>query len=307
MPAAVGGTWTIKDVCEKCQEYTDRNVDRPFVRAVTVLEARHHFGIPDRYGQVPEPLQLTGKIEQDGSPALVTIDRREPGFRMLPSEEWLDDHTFQFGAEATEFAEHKRVKFERLARRHRQVEDLGQEARTIERPHVICDHTTDARLKLPIDLWARFAAKVALAVTPELCDGWLGTPAWAYLRNVMRGKRPPPQPGFKDLRREPTPLCTHRLGRYFRPPEHVLWARQAGDAAVLHIVLFGEQIYYVPLGHWRLASGGRAWLFDPVSRRLEKLSESLWLARVAERFDDPRPEELPPPLLSAGRKDASAA
>ena len=30
IPAALGGSWTVIDVCETCQEWANREIDRPF-------------------------------------------------------------------------------------------------------------------------------------------------------------------------------------------------------------------------------------------------------------------------------------
>jgi hypothetical protein len=300
MPAALGGTWTIQDVCGSCQTYTDRYVDRPFVRALPILEARNHYRIPDRYGAIPPAVRLIGRIEQDGSPAAVTLDRADPQFRMLPVEEWLDKNTIRFGAEAAEYSKHKNLKLARLRKQHNSVEDLGEEAHVIERPYVVCDHESDKRMKLPADLWARFVAKVALAVGPEeMGETWLQSEAASYLRALLRGQRPAPLAGFEPPHKQPSALWEGPLGRYYRPPEHVIWPRQNGEAAWIHVVLFGELSYGLPLGHVVLPGNPTVRRFDPVARRFEALTESLWFAHVAERFDRRRGAFFPPPLSPA--------
>ena len=51
--AALGGTWTVNDVCETCQRWAATEIDEPFSQMLWTLEKRHRLRIPDRYGKVP--------------------------------------------------------------------------------------------------------------------------------------------------------------------------------------------------------------------------------------------------------------
>jgi hypothetical protein len=62
IPAALGGSWTVMDVCETCQEWANREIDRPFNQSLWVLEQRHRHRIPDRYGNVPDAPRVEATV-----------------------------------------------------------------------------------------------------------------------------------------------------------------------------------------------------------------------------------------------------
>jgi HNH endonuclease len=277
LPAATGSELTERDTCLTCNQRANREVDGPFSRELWVREHRHRHGTRDRYGKTTPAPVVPCELE-DGSKILTIMERT--GWRpyLPPSEEWVDDNTFRIGADASDADEVLAKKLKRLGRKFEQVE-MGPREVESSRPFVRFLYKLDARL------WPRLGAKVALALAPyALGNDWLHSDAANGLRATLWNTDEWCGAAATQLRPVSHTMGNDDFGRYFEPPEHVLWFLPTEHGPVLWMVLFGEWLYGVPLGEgWELRDQP-AWWLDPVARTVDRTTWGQSIQRIALRF-----------------------
>jgi hypothetical protein len=170
IPAALGGAWTVMDVCEACQERANIEIDRPFTQSLWVLEQRHRLRIPDRYGNVPDAPRLNATVA-DGRPAIVTLSPGGWELELPPSNRaGEEDGALEIAVSVDDEAEYIAKKIKRFER-----DNPGFTWKTTKRevsPVVPLD--VSFPFSIPMTLWPRFAVKVAVTVGRELHgEQWL--------------------------------------------------------------------------------------------------------------------------------------
>jgi HNH endonuclease len=279
--AALGGTWTVNNVCETCQRWAASEIDEPFSQMLWTLEKRHRLRIPDRYGKVPlAPHQDVTLV--DGRKGRITLVR-EGGWHLeiFPSRSDADDGSIDARLSAdneTETLRKWQARFERdnpgftWQIRDRQVEP---------RDHI--DVTFP--FSMSMTLWPRFAVKVGLNVGRELFgQAWLESEHGMTLNRLLWNT---------ETKIQMKPLPTGRLPwsiRGYEPgPDHVLYVNIGVDGRpMLLISLFGEETYGVPLGDEPLPEK-TVWLLHVHERSEERISRDEFFRRIITSLPPPVP------------------
>src|SRR5580704_5356745 len=88
IPESLGNTSLILPkgvVCDKCNNYFSREIERPFLESESIRVMRFHQGLESKKGRVPS---LTGLITPE-IPAIVTrFPRRDFTSVAVPTESW---------------------------------------------------------------------------------------------------------------------------------------------------------------------------------------------------------------------------
>jgi hypothetical protein len=220
------------------------------------------------------------------------------GFTKDGAHAWMDDdgqphvrgHILP-GTEAGSF-EIRATSEEEANKLARRVErDAVAEGKAVERGEL--EHSEGrveitSIMKASTAVWARMAAKIALATASHVFD-----PAWrmsdeAYdLRHVLRDE-PSRLLGDKP-RAFPKPIV-EPFNLLVQPPDHVLFfQRDSQDRVLLFTILFGEQVIAIPVGSPMESLPSTAWRLEPSrpNARGETTFDGLML-RYIERLDDER-------------------
>jgi HNH endonuclease len=265
--AALGGTWTVADICQECQGKVGREIDEPISKLDWIVARRHRHRIPDRYGRVPPAPVIPGTLE-DGAPALNTLTRAGNRLKFLPVERSRSDGSLEITVSVEDEAEYVNKKLERLARANPgySFEVGSRQKRRID----------EVEFSFPFSiartLWPRFAAKVALNVGRELRgERWLRDEHALVLHELLWARESPlPLPWNPVLPALPQPETAWRSHGWNPPPDHVVLAINGPYGPFVQIVLFGEYTYCVPLGGPELDEQ-RAWVLHTLARKCERL------------------------------------
>lgn len=157
--AALGGAWTVRDVCDDCQKWANKEIDEPFAQTTIMRSRRHRLKIPDRYGNVPDaPTQVVDLA--DGRKGRITFDGdgRGPELEIFPSRVDLGD-----GKSKIQVSVDQEVAYLNKLRARFESANPGLtfavSAREVA-PHVPVEVTHP--ISWSLTLWPRFAVKVAL-------------------------------------------------------------------------------------------------------------------------------------------------
>ncbi len=240
MPAALGGAWTVTNVCDACQEQANVEIDRPFTQSLWVLDQRHRLGIPDRYGNVPDAPRVNAQVA-DGRPAIVTLSPEGWKLELPPLSRAGEEHrALQITVSVDDAAEYIGKKLKRFER-----DNPGFTWKIAKReiaPHVPLD--VSFPFSMPLTLWPRFGVKVALTVGRELHgEQWLGSNHGLLLNRLLSGPRRSSNESSTDE--------ADVLG-WTPPPDHVVIAMDGYNeytGPMVLITLFDENSYAVPLGN----------------------------------------------------------
>lgn len=241
LPAALGTNLTTRRVCRACNQRAGVEVDQPWLSEHRVEESRRLLGLPDRRGRAPGVLSFRGQLE-DGSPALVTLEGDEVSMRRLPVQ---DMHPW--GVTLSGYTEDEADRaWQRLVE---QGIPLSDPVTVVERGPL----TVTVRRESAVDLWPRFAAKVALAFASTFADdAWASSDSAAQLREVLWNGHPDTK---QDALAHPgiawsaLPLIVQPWAAPLRIGEHLLACeRTEEEGSGICLVLFGDLIYRVPAG-----------------------------------------------------------
>ena len=271
IPAALGGTWTVMDVCEACQEWANVEIDRPFTQSLWVLEQRHRLRIPDRYGNVPDAPRVNATVA-DGRTAIVTLNPGGWDLELPPSSRSGEaDGELQITVSVDDEADYIATKIRRFER-----DNPGLTWKTAKReiaPHVPLE--VSFPFSIPMTLWPRFGVKVALTVGRELHgEAWLRSEHGLLLHRLLWNQE-------QKVRTNPLPTKSTIWARsgWTPPPDHILMTVDTHGTPMLLITLFGEDTYGVPLGE-RPPVGGAAWVLHTREARWERLSADDFVTRI---------------------------
>jgi HNH endonuclease len=271
IPAALGGTWTVMNVCKVCQERANIEIDRPFTQSLWVLEQRHRLRIPDRYGNVPDAPRVRATVA-DGRTAVVTLN--PGGWKLdLPpsSRSGAGGGALQITVSVDDEADYIAKKIKRFER------DNPGFTWQITKRQIVSDAPLDVSFpfSIPLTLWPRFAVKVALTVGRELYgEEWLRSDHGLLLHRLLWNEE-------QKVRMNPLPTKSTiwaGLG-WTPPPNHVFVTVDSYGAPMLLITLFGEDTYGVPLGA-PAPPGGAAWVLHTHGRTWERLSADDFITRI---------------------------
>ena len=278
IPAALGGAWTVTDVCTTCQEKANVEIDRPFAQSLWVREQRHRLRIPDRYGNIPDAPRVNATVA-DGRPAIITL--RPGGWELeLPpsSRAGNDDGTLEITVSIDEEAEYISRKIKRFERDNPGF-TWGTTKRQIT-PHVPLEASFP--FSIPFTLWPRFAVKVALNIGRDLHgDTWLRSDHWFLLNRLLWGHEK--QVAMKPL---PTKRAFWARSGWTPPPDHVIMTLHDPENPMVLITLFGEDSYAVPLGE-PSPPGGAAWVLHTQERTWERMSAEGLITRIVAAVAPP--------------------
>jgi hypothetical protein len=281
--AALGGAWTVRDVCRVCQEDMGREVDQPFSQMLWVREQRHRHRIPDRYRHVPDAPKVHGTVE-DGRGGRLTLVR-EGGWqlRVLPSIEPLEDGSINLRISADDEPEYLEKKLARLQKANPGFRyEVG--TRTISKAAA---ETFSFDFSISQRLWPRFAIKVALNVGREVYgQDWLTTPHAMLLHEILWDRDT--QTVMKPL---PTRDVLWKRSGWSAVPNHVVMAVNTPWGPFLNLALFGEDTYGVPLGDQSIQKE-TVWLLHTHEERCECLSTNdFWMRVIVESQSQPEEGE----------------
>jgi hypothetical protein len=271
--AAIGGTWTVKDICKTCQKWAGEEIDGPFAQTIFLQEKRHRLKIPDRYGNLPDaPTQDVTLV--DGRRGRITFkaDGNGPELEIFPSRIDLGDgrSTIQISVnQELAYLEKLRQRFEK-ANPGFTFEVSSREIAShdpVEVTHPITWSLT---------LWPRFGVKVAMNVGRELWGkNWLTSDHGMLLHRLLWGT---------ETRIKMNPFPTTGPISQGLPiengPDHLLWVNRGprGEPMLL-IQLFGEETYGVPLGPSTLPEK-TVWLLHVHQGSHEHVTEDEYFHRI---------------------------
>ena len=271
IPAALGGTWTVMDICKSCQEWANVEIDQPFNQSLWVLEQRRRHRVPDRYGKVPDAPRVEASVA-DGRKAFVTLNPGGWDLEILPSSRPGEDNgALQISVSVDDEAAYIATKLKRFER-----DNPGFTWKTAKRelaPHVPLD--VRFPFSIPMTLWPRLAVKVALTVGRELYgEDWLRSNHGLLLHRLLWDQE-------RTVRMNPLPTkkTIWPVSGWKPPPDHVLMTVDTYGTPMLLITLFGEDTYGVPLGETP-PPGGAAWVLHTHERTWERLSADNFIRRI---------------------------
>jgi HNH endonuclease/SEC-C motif len=260
MPAALGGEWKTRQVCDACQERANEVADQLIVKDFLVVFLRAAYQVGDRNHRVP--LAPRFEVPLDGGGVVkVTLDSE--GTRLE-------------GATSPAVAALLGIQGASARDQDRLRELVGDDVR--EKLHDPVELARARQIeRTPPMAWSRFMAKLALACGRKAYgDSWMDGPHARQLSADLRSDEPPK---LAEQREHFPPLGETWP---FLPPRHVLWIDDVGEAAVLHVVIFGQVLGAVPINQAGAPSEYSAWRFDPKKRDFNHSSyPAIWHAMVA--------------------------
>lgn len=264
MPAALGGVWTTEDVCDSCQRRANEVADHLVAKDFLVQFLRSAYEIPDRTGRAPLAPRFAIPLPdgQRGS-VIVTVegDGAKLEGKMSPAVAALLQLEGKTRQDEVRLRELVGADVRQLLHNPRELSRQIQKERT------------------PPEAWSRFIAKLALACGRKAYgEEWLGGAHAKMLSADLLSAEPPKL----SQQREHYPPLGETWP--FLPPKHILWIDDVADAAILHVVLFGQVLGAVPINHAGAPSPDQstAWRFDPKKGDFSHTSyPAIWHAMVA--------------------------
>lgn len=263
MPAALGGDWRTREVCDSCQTRAARVADELITKDFLVLFLRSAYQISDRQNVVPLAPRFTVPLEEGG---VVKVTLRSGGATLEGAMSPVVAALLDLKGES-----------EQDQTRLREIvgDDVGQDL--LDDPRELARSIQTERT--PADAWSRFIAKLGLACGRKAYgDGWLDSP---HARSLSADLLTDAPPRLSQQREHYPPIGENWP---FEPPKHVLWIDDFKDIAMLHVVLFGQVLGAVALNNAGAPSEYSAWRFDPVAREFSHSSyPAIWLGWAAAR------------------------
>ncbi|HEV7751798.1 MAG TPA: SEC-C metal-binding domain-containing protein [Baekduia sp.] len=260
MPAALGGEWTTRQVCDDCQARANEVADQLIIKDFLIVFLRAAYRVGDRSHRVPLAPRFAVPLDEGG---VVKVTLEAEGTRLE-------------GCTSPAVAALLGIQGGSAQDQDRLRDLVGDDVRA--RLH---DPTELARARqvesTPPLAWSRFMAKLALACGRKAYgDTWLDSSHARLLSADLLSDAPPKL----AQQREHVPPLGETWP--FLPPRHTLWIDDVGDAAILHVVLFGQLLGAVPINRAGVASEYSAWRFEPTTRDFGHTSyPAIWHGTVA--------------------------
>jgi hypothetical protein len=260
MPAALGGEWKTREVCDACQKRANAVADQLIIKDFLVVFLRAAYQIGDRNHRVPLAPRFAVPLDEGGA-VKVTLEA---------------EGTQLEGCTSPAVAALLGIHGESATDQERLRDLVGDDVRTRLHDPVELARARQVERTPPL-AWSRFIAKLALACGRKAYgDPWLDSPQDRLLSADLLGDEPPK---LAQQREHFPPLGESWP---FLPPRHTLWIDDAGDAAILHVVLFGQLLGAVPINRAGAASEYSAWRFEPNKREFGHSSyPAIWHGTVA--------------------------
>lgn len=261
LPQAIGGAaWGTRHVCDECNRYCGREIDRPLASDFFVLDMRHRYEIPDARGVVPPAPRKYGRGIPSGRRIEVESGRDAITARCLPHRISAIETQEHYVVDPNDAARILRLRAERIRKqRGAGFEVRAQLGQTDGNP----DDRVQIDYSVSADVWPRFGAKLGLGLGARgMGDAWLRSDWAAWLRARLRGSDAASPGGIATLPLFPESLSADdSFARLSDPPQHTIVFTHT-DPTVLVAHLFGSWRYGVPLGP-NGPRDGPAWTFDP--------------------------------------------
>jgi hypothetical protein len=244
VPAALGGEWESRDVCDACQERANQVADELIVKDFLVVFLRAAYEIGDRYHRVPSAPRFEVTLDEGGA---VRVTLEADGAQLE-------------GLTSPAVAALLGIQGESARDQERLCELVGDDVRAKLQDPVELARARQVERTPPL-AWSRFIAKLALACGRKAYgDEWMDS---QHARRLSADLLLDERPKLSEQREHFPPLGETWP---FLPPRHVLWIDDVGDVAVLHVVLFGQVLGAVPINAAGAPSEYSAWRFDPKKR-----------------------------------------
>jgi hypothetical protein len=265
MPAALGGAWKTRKVCDDCQTRANEVADRLINGDPLVRFLRSSYQVGDRRGVVPPAPRYKVSVDSPDAQAGVLLTLESEGTSLQSAMSAATAALLGLKGETDD--EEARLRDIVGDDVRRLLDDPRELARAIQTE------------RTPPDAWSRFMAKLALACGRKAYgDVWLDSAHAQVLSADLRSDAPP----RLSQQREHYPPVGETWP--FLPPKHILWIDDFQDAAVLHVVLFGQVLGAVAINEAKASSEYSAWRFDPVAREFSHSSyPAIWLGTAAAR------------------------
>jgi hypothetical protein len=255
IPAALRAGMTVPTVCDDCNEWAGKEIDKPFLQDdfILILRALHdvrdHRGGPNRQARVPNPLARG-----------ITDD----GVRVVADHDWVprvqhgainyDSETGDYIVIAGDDAELDKLN-QRLARR---VAKDGKTATPGPRRSETVQPRVQGQLKVRPWIWRREIAKIALACSSvAYAEDWRTGDDALLLRAWMRDPKALPYDHCPFEQIENTPL-----DGIVPAPDHAMFFMRGSEQTILTIVLFGELVFKLPVDSTGRPAPDIAWYLD---------------------------------------------
>ena len=244
MPAALGGEWKTREVCDACQERANQVADQLIVKDFLVLFLRAAYQIGDRDHRVPLAPRFEVPLDEGG---VIKVTLEAEGTQ-------LEGCTSPAVAALLDI-ESESARDQKLLR-----ELVGDDVRAKLHDPAELARARQVERTPPL-AWSRFMAKLALACGRKAYgDSWMDGAHARLLSVDLRSDEPPK---LAEQREHVPPLGETWP---FLPPRHTIWIDDVGDTAILHVVLFGQLLGAVPINRAGAASEYSAWRFEPKKR-----------------------------------------
>lgn len=255
IPAALGSSFWVRTVCDRCNEWAGKEIDKPFLGDALVREMQSLVDQrdPRRHPSRRVPSSILSGYTHDGD--YLKHDHETGEVAFAPRIVDLGDGRRQLRGST-------QADIDRLLERERGRVEPGFEVRVDGpvttrryRPTLHIDWTINPRA------WRREAAKVGLAVgSYTFPPNWRLSPDAERLREWMHNRDPRTQdsqaPGLA-----PVPFPATAL---VRDSEHLMYFVRGSDGWIyLHVVLFGAHVFAVPVhSDPSVALPNQAWRLD---------------------------------------------
>jgi hypothetical protein len=279
IPAAIGSSWQVFTVCDRCNDWADVHVDQPFLDDDFILELRSSHDIRD---------QRHGTGRRVASP--FSRGHTPEGLYVVADEEWQQPHVRgrilegsgenEFRIVAGDEEEYQRLlkKLELRAAALGKTLELGE-------PEIVHDHPrVTGRLVVRPWRWRRLFAKIALAAGSVAYDkDWHTSSDAQQLRHWMRDKDALPY-DHCPLER----VAGSAIEPLVEPAHHVVCFLPGAAATQLAVVLFGEYCLRLPIDTAGRSRPVVAWDLDPHRPRVhgETTWNGLLSAMLKRRFSE---------------------
>lgn len=258
LPAAIGSSLVVFTVCDPCNDWTNNEIDQPWLGDDWTMIFRATHDIRDhRRAQSRRPLHP------------MRLGFTDEGVRVSADENWKPT----LGSKIVEHGDKVRIvagseeEAERLLERVRKrTEAEGKSLKMVNWEKGESRPTVRVNLKVNIVAWRRMAAKVALGVGSSIYpEDWRLSGDAETLRTWMRDPEAP-DPGGEEGRFGILPERIEDrdgIALLVDPPEHLLLVVGSEKRACLLMILFGELLMSMPLNTNGERPPDVAWLLDP--------------------------------------------
>jgi hypothetical protein len=241
-PAAVGGTLVTDAVCSSCNQRAGSEVDQPWMEWPLVMELRHRFDVRDRDRKRPRPVRWKGNLISADHPARVDLRGERVDVGVLPRQDEESGLRVYSGDPAD------------VAKWRQRTQAADPRARFVEFPSEALEGPLQARVtwQLSVDIWPRFAAKVALGAASLIASpSWLESDEAGRLREVLwQGHASTRNVGLalaEGWAWAMAPLDATGVPHPIRAPEHFVALQRWQGRACVVLVAFGTFVYRVPV------------------------------------------------------------